>query len=92
MSKTDRFFSGEIINTILAGVAVIALGAGTAVAAIAVSPQQISKTTLRPLTIAKGVQIARAYGDDDEDCVRLTRRATGPDGKVRLFQTVECAE
>jgi hypothetical protein len=85
-SRTDR------LQAVAAILAVVALGAGTATAAISAAPVGGENPALRPLTIGSGVHVQRAYGPDDEDCVWATRKVMMQDGKFRLRRKLECAQ
>ena len=48
---------------------------------------------LRPLAAGLSIQIQpNAYGEDDEDCVWVTAKTTGENGKVKLLRKLECAQ
>ena len=82
----------EFQNMLLTGLVVIALGAGTATAAISIGPEHDANPAARTLTITRGVSVRPAHGLDNEDCVRVTRRGFTPDGRETLVHTLECAE
>ena len=82
----------ETLNMIMAILAVVVLGIGTATAAINVAPVNARNPALRPLTIGGGIRVQQAFGPDDEDCVWATHKVLMPDGNFRLKRKLECAQ
>ena len=76
----------------IAGIAIAALGAGTATAAISFGPDRGANPAARPLTITRGATLAPAFGPDDEDCVYATRRAVQVDGRTQIVRQLICAD
>ena len=75
---------------------ILALGGGVAVATISsastASAVATSETAMRPLTIRPGVQLTRAFGPDDEDCVYATTRTRLPNGTFKASRELVCAD
>jgi hypothetical protein len=78
-------------NMVIAGLAILALGAGTATAAISIGPDTANPAA-RPLTINKGVFVQPAFGGEDEDCVYATHKVVMPNGRFQVVRRLECAE
>jgi len=92
MKEMIKAGGAEFRNMLLTGLCVVALGAGTATAAISLGPEQGAELAARPLATARGLVLRAAPGPASEDCVRVTRRGFAPDGRETLVQTLECAE
>ncbi len=92
MDKIIKPRRAEFTNILLTGLFVVALGAGTATAAISLGPDHDSHPAARTLTNGRGLSMRPAHGPEDEDCVRVTRRGFAPDGRETLIHTLECAE
>jgi hypothetical protein len=92
MNNRVGFLKGDVLNTLVAGLAVVALGAGTAAAAITIGPDSHAAAKQQTLASAKGPTMTRAYGSDDEDCVRMTWRVKGADGVTRVRHRIECEQ
>lgn len=84
--------SSEAVNWALAIVATVAIGFGTATAAISIAPQDMLTPALRPLSSGPSLQLKSAYGRDDEDCFWAVRRSVGADGRVKEVRSLECAQ
>jgi hypothetical protein len=82
----------ESKGMVLAGLVVLAIGVGTATAAISIGPEKESNPAARPLTITRGVSLKPAFGPDDEDCVYATRKVVLASGRIQLVRSLECAE
>ena len=51
------------------------------------------KISFRPLTIGhKSIQVAKAFGADDEDCIFVTRHVPRPDGNLHSSQKLICQD
>lgn len=81
--------NNEILKMILTLGVITVLGIGVAAAAIAIGPDD---PAMRPLSYAPGLSVAPAFGDDDEDCVTVTRRQVLNDGHVRLSHELICEQ
>ncbi len=92
MATNNNTNGNEVRNMIIAGLAVLALGAGTATAAISLGTDHEANPAARPLTITRGVTVQPAFGADDEDCVYVTRRTVQSGGKIAIARKLECAE
>jgi hypothetical protein len=47
---------------------------------------------LPPLIAGHAVSVTRAFGDDDEDCITVTRAAMRPDRSTHLRRKIICQE
>jgi hypothetical protein len=92
MEKLIKARGADCRNLLLTGLFVVALGAGTATAAISLGSDSDAGLAARPLTTARGLALRPAPGPASEDCVRVTRRGFAPDGRETLVHTLECAE
>jgi hypothetical protein len=59
---------------------------GAPVAAVPV----LGQISYRPLTIGHSIKVAKAFGEDDEDCVYVTRRVPRPNGLTHAKKTLLC--
>ena len=84
--------STEAMNWALAVLAVVAIGFGTATAAISVAPGDAINPALRPLSSGPSVQLKAAYGADDEDCFWTVHKVVQADGKMKQVRSLECAQ
>ncbi len=91
MMNRSNFRNSETFNTLMAVGAVLALGFGTATAAIAVAPRDVVNPAMRPLASGTSIQLKAVYGQDDEDCVWVTAKTMQPNGKISLTRKLECA-
>jgi hypothetical protein len=92
MALFSKKSGNEARNMVIAGLAILAIGAGTATAAISIGPDSATNPAARPLTIHRGVFVQPAFGADDEDCVYATHKAVMPGGKIQVVRRLECAE
>lgn len=70
------------------GAVLVACFVGAPLAAAPLSAVQMS---FRPLTISqKAVQVSKAFGDDDEDCIFVTRHVPRPDGNLHSSKKLIC--
>jgi hypothetical protein len=92
MQKSSTKTGNETLNMIIAGLVVLAIGAGTATAAISIGPDKDANPAARPLTITRGVTVKPAFGPDDEDCVFATRKVVLAGGRIQIVRHLECAE
>lgn len=79
-------------NLLLAACAVVAIGFGTATAAISINPGDQPNPAMRPLTIGRSLHVQPAFGPDDEDCVWATRKSIDAAGRPKVERQLECAE
>jgi hypothetical protein len=79
-------------HMILAGLAILALGAGTATAAISLGPDPAINPAAHPLALARGVSVQSAFGVDDEDCVYATHKVVLPSGRLQAVRSLHCVE
>jgi hypothetical protein len=77
---------------VLAGLAILAIGAGTATAAISIGPDRDSNPAARPLTISRGEMVQRAAAGEDEDCVYATRKIVLPNGTFQAVRRLVCSD
>jgi hypothetical protein len=84
--------STEAVNWAMAIVAVVAIGFGTATAAITVAPQEMLNPAMRPLSSGPAIQFKSAYGQDDEDCFWAIHKVVQADGRVKEVRSLECAQ
>lgn len=84
--------SSEALNWALAILAVVAIGFGTATAAISVAPQEVLNPALRPLSSGPSIQFKSAYGADDEDCFWAVHKVVQANGRVKDIRSLECAQ
>lgn len=92
MSEYRSQRRSDVFNLIAGCLAAVILGASTAGAAIILGPDKSDNPATRPLSVEAGAAVSRAFGADDEDCVRITRRITLADGSVRIARRVVCEE
>jgi hypothetical protein len=92
MDKIIKSRGADCRNLVLTGLFVIALGAGTATAAISLGPEQDAGLATRTLTTGRGIALRAAPGTASEDCVKVSRRGFAPDGRETIVHTLECAE
>ena len=94
MSTESKFFTSEARTMLIGAAAVLVLGFGTATASIKVNAQQDEiNPALRPLSSGPSIHIQpQAYGEDDEDCVWVTAKTVGENGKIKLMRKLECAQ
>lgn len=60
-------------------------------APLAAAPLAAGGVSFRPLTISqKSIQVAKAYGEDDEDCIFVTRHVPRPDGNLHSSRKLIC--
>lgn len=53
----------------------------------------LASAGFRPLTIGhKSIQVAKAYGPDDEDCIFITRHVPRPDGNLHAVKKLMCRD
>lgn len=58
---------------------------------LAAAPLASGQFSFRPLTISqKSIQVAKAFGADDEDCVNVTRHVPRPDGTLHASKKLVC--
>ena len=50
----------------------------------------LGQSAFRPLTIGHAMKVAQAYGQDDEDCVIVTRRVPRPNGTSHARKSLVC--
>lgn len=72
--------------------AITVLGAGVAGAAMTIGPDAETNPAMRPLTIGRSVQVVRAFGPDDEDCVFATHKVRLPNGTMKTTRELVCAD
>jgi hypothetical protein len=85
--------STEAMNWAFAVLAVVAIGFGTATAAISVAPNDAINPALRPLSSGPSIQVQpSAYGEDDEDCFWTVKKVVQADGRVKQVRSLECAQ
>jgi hypothetical protein len=82
----------EMRHIIAGGLCVLALGFGTAAAAIGMSPVESENLAMRPLGQGTTLKINSVYGADDEDCIWVNRKTTSPSGKIKVSRKLECAQ
>ena len=62
-------------------------------APLAAAPLANSKLSFRPLTIGqKSIQVVKAFGADDEDCIYVTRHVPRPDGNLHASRKLVCQD
>lgn len=62
-------------------------------APLAAAPLAGSAAGFRPLTIGhQSVQVSKAYGADDEDCIFVTRHVPRPDGNLHAVKKMMCRD
>ena len=63
------------------------------VAPLAAAPLATGSVSFRPLTISqKSIQVAKAFGQDDEDCIYVTRHVPRPDGNLHSSRKLICQD
>ncbi len=88
-SLANKFAESDFLKVIATVLATLGLGIGVAAATISAAH---SDPGLRPLTIHRGVQVTKAFGPDDEDCIYASRWTSGTDGRQHLVKKLVCAE
>ena len=62
-------------------------------APLAAAPLASSGLSFRPLTIGhKSLQVSKAFGADDEDCIFITRHVPRPDGNLHAVKKLMCRD
>lgn len=62
-------------------------------APLAAAPLASGQFSFRPLTISqKSIQVAKAFGADDEDCLYVTRHVPRPDGSLHASKKLICRD
>ena len=62
-------------------------------APLAAAPLAGSGFSFRALTIGhKSVQVSKAFGADDEDCIFITRHVPRPDGNLHYVKKLLCRD
>ena len=62
-------------------------------APLAAAPRANSGLSFRPLTIGhQSLQVSKAYGADDEDCLFVTRHVPRPDGNLHAVKKLMCRD
>ena len=62
-------------------------------APLAAAPLASSGLAFRPLTIGhKSLQVSKAFGADDEDCIFITRHVPRPDGNLHAVKKLMCRD
>jgi hypothetical protein len=62
-------------------------------APLAAAPLATGQVSFRPLTIShKAIQVAKAFGPDDEDCIYVTRHVPRPDGNLHSSRKLICQD
>lgn len=60
-------------------------------APLAAAPLATGQFSFRPLTISnKSIQVTKAFGADDEDCIYVTRHVPRPDGNLHSSKRLIC--
>lgn len=62
-------------------------------APLAAAPLAVNGLSFRTLTIGqKSIQVSKAYGADDEDCIFITRHVPRPDGNLHAVKKLMCRD
>lgn len=62
-------------------------------APLAAAPLAVNGLSFRPLTIGhKSIQVSKAFGADDEDCIFITRHVPRPDGNLHAVKKLMCRD
>ena len=62
-------------------------------APLAAAPLASNGLSFRPLTIGhKSLQVSKAFGADDEDCIFITRHVPRPDGNLHSVKKLMCRD
>ena len=62
-------------------------------APLAAAPLASSGMSFRTLTIGhKSLQVSKAFGADDEDCIFITRHVPRPDGNLHAVKKLMCRD
>jgi hypothetical protein len=100
MIKSSESIGKLTFKLVMAGIAVSCLGAAVVAAPLSVTPKSIvyaqvqaaqERTSLAPLSGGPAMQLGKASGGEEEDCVKVTR-ITGPDGSVYATRGLVCAQ
>jgi hypothetical protein len=100
MIKSSESIGKLTFKLVMAGIAVSCLGAAVVAAPLSVTPKSIvyaqvqaaqERTSLAPLANGPAMQLGKAAGGEEEDCVKVTR-ITGPDGSVYATRGLVCAQ
>lgn len=97
MVTTQKRIRRQALKLAVAAFAFAGFGAVVVAAPFALSPRASFADHLNPAVVANleplargpAIQLARASGDEAEDCVRVTKM-TGPDGKVYPTMGIVC--
>ena len=62
-------------------------------APLAAAPLASGALSFRPLTIGhQSIKVAKAFGEDDEDCIFVTRHVPRPDGNLHTSKKLVCRD
>ncbi len=99
MIKTSQSIGKLTFKVVMAGIAVSCLGVAVVAAPLSITPKSKiyaqlqagqERTALAPLAAGPSMQLGKASGGAEEDCVRVTR-VTGPDGTIYATRGTVCA-
>lgn len=88
----SRFFTVDAFRVGATVVLITVLGVGVAGAALTVTPYGDAGATIGRLTTGRSIQVVRAFGPDDEDCIFAVQRTLLPDGLLEATQELICAD
>jgi hypothetical protein len=98
IEQKDKLVATRAARIVLALTAVTCLGAVVAAAPIGLTSgalaqkPKVERAAFRPLAEGPTLQIGRAFGHDDEDCIVKVTRVQGPDGRVYVTRGMSCGE
>jgi hypothetical protein len=99
MIKSSENIGKLTFKVVMAGVAMSCLGAAVVAAPLSITPKSTifaqlqagqERTALAPLSVGPSMQLGKASGGEEEDCVKVTR-VTGPDGTIYATRGTVCA-
>lgn len=62
-------------------------------APLAAAPLATGVVSFRPLTIGhQAIKVSKAFGEDDEDCIFVTRHVPRPDGNLHSSKKLVCRD
>jgi len=100
MIKSSESIGKFSFKVLMAGIAVSCLGAAVVAAPLSITPKSTiyaqvqaaqERTSLAPLATGPAMQLGKASGGAEEDCVKVTR-ITGPDGTIYATRGLACAQ
>jgi hypothetical protein len=98
VEQTEKLVGTRATRIVVALTAITCLGAVVAAAPIGAtsafqaSKPKVERAAFRPLAEGPTLQVGRAFGRDDEDCIVKVTRVQGPDGRTYVTRGSSCSE